>query len=196
MDIIFDIPGDDAQSYSIDLVGGNGNKIALVEFTAEGETINQTPQSPPTALEYNDLPFDISAENATIIDATLRGGMMGSSTPKMQKNGIPWSIGNYFMTEDNHNMKNGQAWRFTQGKDYILRMKNETVFNHPMHMHGHFFKVLNGADAGLWMDTVLVPANETIDILFRADALGKWMFHCHILEHAAAGMMVWFEVIE
>lgn len=43
-------------------------------------------------------------------------------------------------------------------------------------------------------DTLLIGANETREIAFVADNPGKWLFHCHMLEHAASGMTTWLEV--
>jgi len=65
--------------------------------------------------------------------------------------------------------------------------------SHPIHIHGHVFTVLakNGhplAGSPVHSDTVLVGPHETWDVAFKADNLGIWMLHCHILEHAAAGM--------
>ncbi|MFV0432340.1 MAG: multicopper oxidase family protein [Alphaproteobacteria bacterium] len=193
LDIIFDIPQDGTKdSYSIDLIGAK-SKASLVQFVAQGKSNSQNTNKAPVELEKNDLPFDISEKKAKVIDATLRGGMMGKVTRKMKSSDAFWSIGNKFMVgEADQNMQ--PAWVFKQGKNYILRMDNQTFYDHPMHMHGHFFKVLNGDDKGLWMDTVMVPAKQSIDILFRASEIGKWMFHCHILEHAESGMMVFFEV--
>ena len=64
---------------------------------------------------------------------------------------------------------------------------------HPIHIHGHVFSLLakNGhplTGSPVRTDTVLVGPHETWDVAFRADNPGIWMLHCHILEHAAAGM--------
>jgi len=79
-----------------------------------------------------------------------------------------------------------------------LRFVNASYRLHPIHLHGMFFKLLarNGVpvDEPFFRDTVLMHSQETIDIgLVPLDA-GKWMMHCHILEHAEAGMMTLFEV--
>lgn len=62
-----------------------------------------------------------------------------------------------------------------------------------MHLHGHSFRVIsrNGVPTAHreWLDTVLLLAREKAEIAFVADNPGDWMFHCHILEHQAAGMM-------
>src|SRR3546814_14844543 len=72
-------------------------------------------------------------------------------------------------------------------------MANDTAWHHPMHLHGHAFRVLsrNGKPTRFreWQDTVLLAPRERVEIAFVPDNPGDWMFHCHILEHQAAGMM-------
>ena len=79
------------------------------------------------------------------------------------------------------------------GESCILDMKNDTAWHHPMHLHGHAFRVLsrNGVPTRHreWQDTVLLAPDERVEIGFVADNPGNWMFHCHILEHQAGGMM-------
>jgi FtsP/CotA-like multicopper oxidase with cupredoxin domain len=67
-------------------------------------------------------------------------------------------------------------------------------------LHGFFFQVvaMDGAPTvpKSWADTVNVAAKGRVTIAFRPDDRpGKWMYHCHILEHHAAGMMGHFEVV-
>ena len=72
-------------------------------------------------------------------------------------------------------------------------MNNETAWWHPMHLHGHAFRVLSRNDTPTrlreWQDTVLMAPREKIEIAFVADNPGDWMFHCHILQHQESGMM-------
>jgi len=64
---------------------------------------------------------------------------------------------------------------------------------HPIHLHGQRFLVIseNGIlnDNMAWKDSVLVPTGKTVDILVEFSNPGKWAMHCHILEHAEAGMI-------
>jgi FtsP/CotA-like multicopper oxidase with cupredoxin domain len=80
-----------------------------------------------------------------------------------------------------------------KGESYILSLRNDTAWHHPMHLHGHAFRVIarNGQPTlrREWQDTVLIAPRESADIAFVADNPGDWMFHCHILEHQAGGMM-------
>jgi FtsP/CotA-like multicopper oxidase with cupredoxin domain len=75
----------------------------------------------------------------------------------------------------------------------VVELVNDTAWDHPMHLHGHAFRVLamNGTPTRHreWRDTVLLRARETAEIAFVADNPGDWMFHCHVLEHQAGGMM-------
>jgi FtsP/CotA-like multicopper oxidase with cupredoxin domain len=72
-----------------------------------------------------------------------------------------------------------------------LTMVNKTAMWHPMHLHGHFFRLLEpGVEAPLapLKHTVSVGPKQTVKIAFFADNPGKWFFHCHNLYHLEAGM--------
>jgi FtsP/CotA-like multicopper oxidase with cupredoxin domain len=114
-------------------------------------------------------------------------GMMGNmgSMPR----GMAWAINGVSATEHVHE----PMLVLRRGASYVLRLVNDTAWHHPIHLHGHAFRVIsrNGRPAQYreWLDTVLVAPRETTEIAFVADNPGDWMFHCHILEHQAAGMM-------
>jgi FtsP/CotA-like multicopper oxidase with cupredoxin domain len=75
-----------------------------------------------------------------------------------------------------------------------IEMVNQTMMWHPMHLHGHFFRVLQGAgERAPLKHTVNVPPRETVRIEFTADNPGQWIFHCHNLYHLEAGMARVFE---
>ncbi len=78
-------------------------------------------------------------------------------------------------------LKENDVVRFT--------FKNETMMHHPMHLHGHFFRVLNshGARSPL-KHTVDVPPHGERTIEFYANEPGEWMLHCHNLYHMKTGM--------
>ena len=83
------------------------------------------------------------------------------------------------------------------GRSYIFRLTNGTDLIHPIHFHGHTFKVLGSDRRSLPMhhaDTVLLTPKETVEVAFVADNPGDWMLHCHIIEHQEAGMMGYLRV--
>ena len=79
------------------------------------------------------------------------------------------------------------------GEVAILRVWNDTRWRHAMHLHGHHFwvksKEFPGKERWVLRDTYLMTANEQADLIFIADNPGLWLFHCHMLEHHAAGMV-------
>jgi FtsP/CotA-like multicopper oxidase with cupredoxin domain len=86
------------------------------------------------------------------------------------------------------------------GELQVWDVVNETAMDHPFHLHGFFFQVLhvNGNPPATmsWEDTINVPKRGRVRIAWLPDNRpGSWMYHCHILEHAAAGMMTHFDVV-
>src|SRR5690606_10403884 len=86
------------------------------------------------------------------------------------------------------------------GELQVWDVINESLMDHPFHLHGFFFQVLavNGQPPAFrsWEDTVNVPPRSRVRIAWLPDDRpGEWMYHCHILEHHEAGMMAHFEVV-
>ena len=86
------------------------------------------------------------------------------------------------------------------GQLQVWDVVNETKMDHPFHLHGFFFQVLaiNGKTPEFrsMEDVVNVPPKATVRIAwYPDDRPGSWMYHCHILEHHAAGMMAHFDVV-
>jgi FtsP/CotA-like multicopper oxidase with cupredoxin domain len=86
------------------------------------------------------------------------------------------------------------------GELQVWELVNETGQDHPFHIHGFFFQVVqeNGRTPSetAWKDTVNVPRKTQTRIAWLPDDRpGEWMYHCHILEHHAMGMMAHFAVV-
>jgi FtsP/CotA-like multicopper oxidase with cupredoxin domain len=88
----------------------------------------------------------------------------------------------------------------TVGELQVWEIANTSHMDHPFHLHGFFFQVIseNGVATAhrAWKDTINVPPKSSIVIAWMPDDRpGNWMYHCHILEHHAAGMMANFAVV-
>ena len=93
-----------------------------------------------------------------------------------------WSFNDRTLAEDS-------TIRIRQGELLRIALVNDTMMNHPIHLHGHFFRVLDGDDeAAPLKHTVDVPPMGRRLIEFDADETGDWFFHCHVLYHMDAGM--------
>ena len=93
-----------------------------------------------------------------------------------------WSMNGETLSADN-------MIRIRHGENVRFVLINKTMMHHPMHLHGHFFRVVNGqGDYSPLKHTVDVPPLATQIIEFEANEYNDWFFHCHILYHAKAGM--------
>lgn len=93
-----------------------------------------------------------------------------------------WSLNNKpLFASDSIKIRESETVRFI--------MINRTMMHHPMHLHGHFFRVINGQeDHAPLKHTVDVPPMQTTVIEFAAVEVGDWFFHCHLLYHLESGM--------
>jgi FtsP/CotA-like multicopper oxidase with cupredoxin domain len=111
-----------------------------------------------------------------------------------------WHLNSTFVNGQQVYTINGKTWPDIEpipvktGERVKVTLINDGNSDHPMHLHGHVFRVLsrNGIPiqgGSLEKDTLLIRPGETYEIGFVADNPGVWMFHCHDLHHAAMGMM-------
>jgi len=138
------------------------------------ETIADAPVTPePIPAELRTIePIDITNAKHRTLDLTISI----ASTVEMGVNGVPyWQA---------------KPFEIALGDTEVWRIVNNTDFSHPFHLHGYFFQVLDENRVPEWKDTVNVPTKSELTIAVRFDERpGAWMYHCHILDHAEAGMM-------
>ena len=177
--------------WSLAAAGISNRNVTLVRAILAYEGAAGTPPDPAyvppflssgTLLSYAMLASagpvpPIRAIPDRVHDLTLSGGMMGQ----------PWMI-------------NGQSWPnasplpVAAGEAVRFNLTNRTVADHPMHLHGHFFRLLNtagGTTQPVVKDTILIRGGmgNGASVEWLADNPGGWMFHCHNLYHAEGGMM-------
>lgn len=192
------------------LTPGDRVEIAVGPFEDEGAEIaieslkyRRTMMKWPRRVQWGTLRVGPRAPSVASIPATLATVVPlvppGPATPnrivrlgaRMTFHGHDWLIND----ETHHHDAPVKV-----GELQIWNIVNETGMDHPFHLHGFFFQViaLDGVrtEPTSWEDTVNVVGKQTVTIAFRADDRpGTWMYHCHILEHHAAGMMGHFEVV-
>ena len=83
-----------------------------------------------------------------------------------------------------------QPIRFAYNERVRVKLVNDTMMAHPIHLHGHFFELVNGADRmhQPQKHTVIVQPGGSATFDLTADEPGDWAFHCHLLYHMHAGM--------
>ncbi|HEX6361453.1 MAG TPA: multicopper oxidase family protein [Albitalea sp.] len=200
-DLILDVQGSAGQTFPVLDQRDKGYHLATLVVSGK-PAVRAKPLASPVQLERNPLP---EPDPAKLIDhyIVFEGGLLGKPAiglldgkplqiPElMREQGLSWTMN--YQAEHEHTMLHTPLFRFKKGEHIQLRMINETEFEHPMHLHGHAFRVVsvNGRPTRFreWRDTVMMGPRATVDIAFVADNPGEWMFHCHILEHAFGGMM-------
>jgi FtsP/CotA-like multicopper oxidase with cupredoxin domain len=201
VDLLVDVTaaaGEEALLISMERDGG----YALAAFDATGQAQARRPA--PAPLPPNPVPALGSLDDARCLTLHMEGGAMGRMTAAM--------MGGETMGGETMGMRDlarsGAAWAFNgvagmpdaplaeiaRGETVRLSMINDTASPHAMHLHGHHFRALQGGAPGPLRDTLLVNRGETAEIAFVADNPGDWLVHCHMLAHAAAGMMTWVRV--
>jgi bilirubin oxidase len=167
--------------YSGGMSGGAGGELMMVET---GRTPAQAPVELPATLRPIAALGGASARQRVVLSG-IGMGMMGA-----------------FLINGKSFDMNRVDLETTVGRVELWDLVNTTFMDHPMHIHGTQFQVVARTVGGLaapvsylaWLDTVNVPAGETITIKIRQTLPGKRMFHCHILPHEDAGMMAVLDV--
>lgn len=139
----------------------------------------------PQALPANPVAEpDVAAATRHVI--RFEGGMMGRLPMAREHRGMAWTVNGKPVAEHAHHHEPLLTLR--RGRSYVIELVNDTAWHHPIHLHGHAFRVLSQPGRPL-MDSVLLPPDSRAEIALVADNPGDWMLHCHVLEHQASGMM-------
>lgn len=139
----------------------------------------------PTGLEDVDhrvLRYtDLKALNAYDAPAPTRTIQM-HLTANMER--YMWSFDGERMSERT------EPIMFRHNERVRITLINDTMMPHPIHIHGHFFELVNGAAPGEqpWKHTVNVLPGGKLSLDMTADALGDWAMHCHMMFHMDTGM--------
>lgn len=199
MDLIVDVTADEGETAHLAHLANDGKWWSQVAWTVDG-AVASNPRPAPGPLPPNprqDVPGVTEARTVTM---RMEGGAMGRmQAATYQRRRLSFR----------ELAEQGQFWAFNgtvgrtetplleadPGETIRVRVVNDTAFPHAMHLHGmHFREVLDAAALGPLRDTLLVQRGETREIAFVADNPGDWLFHCHMLAHAAAGMTTWLKV--
>ena len=198
IDLMLDMRGEPGRRYRVvdDFYDGLSYWVTQLAY-GEGPPLREHALEPPLVLPRNPLPepnLDAAEHHVLRLQGGMMGGgaMMGMGGMMGMRHGASWAINGMSMTGDG---QSGMPPTLTleRARSYVLTLRNETAWWHPMHLHGHSFRVLrrNGTPVPhrQWADTVLVPPKEAVDIAFVADNPGDWMLHCHVTDHQVSGMM-------
>jgi len=143
----------------------NGMDSMNMNFSGDLTTLNYSMLRSPVKTILPDTTYKI-------LHFTLTGNM----------NRYVWSINNKVVNEWDQIL-------ILKGENVKIIITNNSMMRHPMHLHGHDFRILNGQGEYAPLKNVIdILPMETDTIEFAANQNGNWFFHCHILYHMMAGM--------
>ncbi len=195
---------------TVDDLRGGELQVGSMVYDA-GEPLRDKPLADPKPLPNNPVPGNLDLAGALKLDVPLDGGGMammmgrgmggpmgGMGPGRFDGYGVPqqqriWALAG--VASSGHD--GPPMFTVKRGRTVLLNFINRTAFPHAMHVHGHHFRQFDHSGEGFkpyWLDTVIADVERAERVAFVADNPGKWMMHCHMIEHMAAGMAAWFEV--
>ena len=131
---------------------------------------------------------DIITLNYSMLRSPIKTTLPDAST-KVLHFKLTGNMLRYLWTIDNKTVSESDKIIIKKGENVKIILENGSMMRHPMHLHGHFFRVLNGQGEYAPLKNVLdILPMETDTIEFAATESGDWFFHCHILYHMMSGM--------
>ena len=159
---------------------------AVLRYSESSQTSPPRPGQRPAEMNGRLLSYgDLRASGR---DSFPSDGLVGGPD-RTHELTLSGGMGDYVWTIDGQRYPDADPLRVAEGEWVRFEMNNRSMMPHPMHLHGHFFQIHNGAGEGPFKDTVLVePHMGEMTFDFVTDNPGEWFFHCHNLYHLDTGM--------
>jgi FtsP/CotA-like multicopper oxidase with cupredoxin domain len=176
-------------------------EISIIESALPGigpmPTLAASRVTEPDLKSAERLTFDLTAGHVSPeLEAYLKENKLALDEICLPQRTF-WAINGKSWPGQDHKLKPPPLAELKLGKSYVFELFNGTPHQHPIHLHGHTFRVLKSSKGEIvshLADTVLVAPKERVEIGFTADNPGEWMMHCHIVEHQETGMMGYVRV--
>jgi CopA family copper-resistance protein len=175
----------------MDTPGMNDDYVKEIKTdTVKGKPVNQTHQG--HNMEGMNMEGSGDADLVTLNYGMLRATEKTTLRPgplKEMRFELTGNMNRYVWTIDNKTVSESDKILIKKGENVRIIIYNNSMMRHPMHLHGHDFRVLNGQGDYAPLKNVLdIMPMETDTIEFAATESGDWFFHCHILYHMMSGM--------
>ncbi|HQW70473.1 MAG: multicopper oxidase domain-containing protein [Saprospiraceae bacterium] len=137
----------------------------------------------------HEMKSDIVTLNYAMLKAPYKTSLPKNAPIRELQFELTGNMNRYVWSLDNKVLAESDKIMIKQGEVVRIIMFNNSMMRHPMHLHGHDFRVINGQGAYAPLKNIIdIMPMETDTIEFEANADGDWFFHCHILYHMMAGM--------
>ncbi len=192
------INGDlDDMGMSMSLNQMDMNVVMYPEITGEAVKKGNLPHknhvqehTEDTTAQYNSNALsDIVTLNYNMLKSTVKTTLPKDVPVKELRFELSGNMNRYVWSLDNKVVSETDKILIKKGENVRIVLYNGSMMRHPMHLHGHDFRLLNDqGDYAPLKNVVDIMPMETDTIEFTANAEGDWFFHCHILYHMMSGM--------
>jgi CopA family copper-resistance protein len=163
------------------------NVVMYPEITGEAEVKSEMKMS-EQVYNSNEL-SEITTLNYAMLKSPTKTTLPKNAPVKELRFELSGNMNRYVWSLDNKVVSETDKILIKKGENVRITLYNGSMMRHPMHLHGHDFRILNGqGDYAPLKNTLDIMPMETDVIEFYANAEGDWFFHCHILYHMMAGM--------
>lgn len=132
---------------------------------------------------------DIVTLNYAMLKSPTKTNLPENAPVKELRFELTGNMNRYVWSLDNKVVSEADKILIKKGENIRLILYNNSMMRHPMHLHGHDFRVLNGqGDYAPLKNVIDIMPMETDTLEFNANMEGDWFFHCHILYHMMSGM--------
>ena len=132
---------------------------------------------------------DITTLNYAMLKSPTKTTLPKDAPVKELRFELSGNMNRYVWSLDNKVVSETDKILIKKGENVRITLYNGSMMRHPMHLHGHDFRILNGqGDYAPLKNIIDIMPMETDVIEFNANVEGDWFFHCHILYHMMAGM--------
>jgi len=162
------------------------NAVMYAEITGN----LKTGHSNPSEHQHNaNTPSDMVTLNYAMLKSPTKTNLPEDSPVKELRFELTGNMNRYVWSLDNKVVSETDKILIKKGENIRLILYNNSMMRHPMHLHGHDFRVLNGqGDHAPLKNVIDIMPMETDTLEFNANTEGDWFFHCHILYHMMSGM--------
>ena len=132
---------------------------------------------------------DLNTLNYTKLKSPVKTNFPQNAAVRELKFELTGNMNRYVWSMDNKVISETDKILIKKGQNVRITLYNGSMMRHPMHLHGHDFRIINGqGDYAPLKNVMDLMPMETNVIEFNANVEGDWFFHCHILYHMMAGM--------
>ncbi|GGF03999.1 multicopper oxidase domain-containing protein [Flavobacterium limi] len=183
----------DDMSMSMSLNQMDMNVVMYPEITGEGVKKGKHSHKKHTdggASQYDSNALsDIVTLNYSMLKSTIKTTLPKDTPAKELRFELTGNMNRYVWSLDNKVVSETDKILIKKGENVRIILYNGSMMRHPMHLHGHDFRLINNqGDYAPLKNVVDIMPMETDTIEFAANTEGDWFFHCHILYHMMSGM--------